>query len=285
MTKCLLFLALAAPFALFAQTSENSPFVGAWKLDVAKSTFKPGPPMKSETVTITSDGKVTVDGIGPNGDSETWSYTYSPGTEVPITGMPDSSVIEKRSGNTVEHTWKFGKGSLQGKGVVSDNGNVMTYTMDGTDEQGRHEHDVLIYEKTMASSAQGMQDNSLVPGVWKLNVAKSQFSPGPGPSSDTVTIGADHKVTVEEVRANGQNVNYSFTPSEGVAVPITGMQDATIMEKRIDSHTVEHTWKMGEMTLNGRAVISDDGKTMTYTMTGTAPDGTPVHNVEIYEKQ
>ena len=284
MRNSVVLLALAAPLVLLAQTADNDPFVGTWKLNVAKSKYSPGPAMKSETVTIGADGKVTVDGVETNGQPETWSYTYSAGNESPITGIPDSSVVEKRSGNRIEHTWKIGQGRFKGKGVLSDNGKTMTYTMDGTDEQGRHEHDLLMFEKAMASSP-GMEDTSAGPSTWKLNVAKSQFSPGPPPQSVTVTIGADRKTSVEEVGPNGQTLNYSFDHSEGTAVPITGMQDATISEKTIDPHTFEHTWKMGEMTLMGRGVISDDGKTLTYTMTGTTPDGKALHNVEIFDKQ
>jgi hypothetical protein len=40
-------------------------------------------------------------------------------------------------------------------------------------------------------------DNPFV-GTWKLNVAKSKFSPGPPPQSQTVTIGADNKVQAQQ---------------------------------------------------------------------------------------
>ena len=35
----------------------------------------------------------------------------------------------------------------------------------------------------------------------------------------------------------------------------------------------------------GKSVLSKNGKTMTYTLTGTDPDGKTVHNAEIFEKQ
>jgi hypothetical protein len=44
-------------------------------------------------------------------------------------------------------------------------------------------------------------------GTWKLNVAKSKFSPGPAPQSQTVTIGADNKVEVSGTDSEGQAVN------------------------------------------------------------------------------
>jgi len=137
-------LTMAVP--VLAQTS-NEAWFGTWKLNVAKSKFDPGPAPQSETVTIAPDGKVTVDDTQPDGTAQSWSYTYSEGTEVPITGMPNSSVKETRTARTVEHAWKFNGGSYTGKGVMAKNGKSFTYTMDGTDSQGRHEHNVSLYEK------------------------------------------------------------------------------------------------------------------------------------------
>src|SRR5260370_25423195 len=52
-------------------------------------------------------------------------------------------------------------------------------------------------------------------GTWKLNVAKSKFSPGPAPQSQTVTIGADNKVEVSGTDSEGQAVNWSYTATPG----------------------------------------------------------------------
>jgi hypothetical protein len=121
-------------------------------------------------------------------------------------------------------------------------------------------------------------------GTWKLNVAKSKFDPGPPPTSVTVTIAPD-KVSVEEVHANGKTESWSYTPSPGAPATITGMENSSVVEKRVNDRTMEHTWKMGQSTMQGRAVLSKDGKRMTYTLTGTSPEGKPVHNLEVYDKQ
>jgi hypothetical protein len=121
-------------------------------------------------------------------------------------------------------------------------------------------------------------------GTWKLNVAKSKFTPGPAPTSVTVTIASD-KVSVEEVHADGKTESWSYTPSPGSPATITGMENSSVIEKRVNDHTMEHTWKMGPSTMQGKAVLSKDGKKMTYTLTGTTQDGKPIHNVEIYDKQ
>jgi hypothetical protein len=138
--------ALIVPMALSAQKSKDA-WIGTWQLNVAKSTYTPGPGLRSETITIGSDGNVTVQGINSNGQAVTWSYTYSEGREVPITGMENASVIEKRTGKTLEHMWKMANAISTGKGVLSKNGKVMTYTLDGADSQGHHEHDVLVFDK------------------------------------------------------------------------------------------------------------------------------------------
>ncbi|MFL6351725.1 MAG: hypothetical protein ACJ74Z_07725 [Bryobacteraceae bacterium] len=132
-------------------------------------------------------------------------------------------------------------------------------------------------------SAQPAQNDRFV-GTWKLNIAKSKFSPGPPPTSATVTIAPD-KVSVEEVHADGKTENWSYTPSPGSPATITGMENASVIEKRVNDHTMEDTWKMGEGTMQGKAVLSKDGKRMTYTLTGNTPEGKPVHNVDVYEKQ
>jgi hypothetical protein len=140
-------LAFASAVLLAAQGDQNNPFVGTWKLNVAKSKFNPGPAPKAVTVTISADGKVSVDEENAEGKSLTWSYTSSADTAAPIEGMENSTVVEKRSGNTVDHDWKFGDTSMKGHGVLSKNGKTMTYTMTGTDSQGRPVHNVEIYNR------------------------------------------------------------------------------------------------------------------------------------------
>ncbi len=134
-----------------------------------------------------------------------------------------------------------------------------------------------------AQVTQSSQNDAFI-GTWKLNVAKSKFSPGPGAKSETVTITQD-KVSVEAEDANGKTENWSYTPTEGSTANITGLENSSVMTKKVNDRTIEHTWKMGDSTMHGRAVLSKDGKTMRYTMTGTTRDGKPIHDVETFEKQ
>ena len=129
-----------------ALVAADNPFVGTWKLNVAKSKFSPGPPLQSQTVTIGADNKVEVSGVDGKGQAVNWSYTLASGPAT-ITGIPDASVIETREGNTVDHTWTFGKATLKGHGVISKDGKTMIYTLQGTDADGKMVSDRSIYEK------------------------------------------------------------------------------------------------------------------------------------------
>ncbi len=140
----LLLMLFAGGIALLAQTS--NPFTGKWELNVAKSKYNPGPAPKSQTVTITDD-KTTVEGVDGNGKPVRWSFTPSQGTAVPIEGMENSTVDDRRSGNRVDDNWKVMGGNVHAHGVISNHGKTLKYTMIGTDGQGRAVHNVLIYEK------------------------------------------------------------------------------------------------------------------------------------------
>ena len=130
-----------------ALLAANDPFVGTWKLNVAKSKFQGGPPPQAETVMIAADGKVSVSETDGKGQTSNWSYTAVAGAEAAITGVPDSSVTEVRKENMVDHTWKFGKSTMKGHGVVSKSGKTMTYGMQGTDPEGKPFKNTELFEK------------------------------------------------------------------------------------------------------------------------------------------
>jgi hypothetical protein len=124
----------------------SSPLIGTWKLNVAKSTFSPGPAPQSETVVRGTDNKVTVSGVNEKGERENWSYVSTPGGS-PISGVPDATVVETRKGNIVDDVWKIGKATQRGHGVVSRDGRTMVYTISGTDADGKKMSNRSVYEK------------------------------------------------------------------------------------------------------------------------------------------
>ena len=131
-------------------------------------------------------------------------------------------------------------------------------------------------------------------GTWKLNVAKSKYSPGPPTKSQMRTVeaqGAGVKVSVEGVAADGSRVAYSYTTNyDGKDSPYTGVGTPsgadTVAITRIDANTVTYTGnKAGKVVQTGKAVVSKDGKVMTFTTKGTNAQGQPTNNVTVYEKQ
>jgi hypothetical protein len=129
------------------------PFVGTWKLNVAKSKFA-GPALKSATLkveaidnglrwigdTVDADGKAMID---------VWSGEYD-GKDYPLTGNPDSDTIaaKKIDVNTFDTVWKK-KGKVVGtaRAVVSKDGKTLTYTSKDKNTQGQDIITVEVYDK------------------------------------------------------------------------------------------------------------------------------------------
>jgi hypothetical protein len=129
-------------------------------------------------------------------------------------------------------------------------------------------------------------------GTWKLNLAKSKYSPGPPPKSSTVTYeaaGTGYKVSVRTEPASGATQEWSYsTMLDGKDSPITGNNPSadTIAAKRTDAHTIESVSKKGgKVTITARIVASADGRTRTNTQTGTNAQGQQVNNVLVFERQ
>jgi len=128
-------------------------------------------------------------------------------------------------------------------------------------------------------------------GTWQLNVAKSKFSPGPPPQSQTLKIeasGRGEKVTSEAVNADGTPTTTQYTANfDGKDYPLTGSQIADMVSlKRVDARTTERTDKKGDKVMTSiTRVVSADGKSMTATVKGTNAQGQSTSNVAVFEKQ
>ena len=133
-------------------------------------------------------------------------------------------------------------------------------------------------------------------GIWKLNVAKSKFSPGPPPKSQTVTVtpyGKDGvKLALEALNAKGEKLTIGYSAGyDGKEYPRTetgagAVSGQTVTLKRIDAHTAERiAYLAGKKLTTERWVITPDGKTRTVTQTGTNAAGQAVNVVMVYENQ
>jgi hypothetical protein len=137
------------------------------------------------------------------------------------------------------------------------------------------------------------QTNPLRAGVWKLNVSKSTYDPGPPPMSSTRKDEATAnrlKTTVEGVDAKGDRVAYSYDVKyDGKDYPIVGVGTPSGADSLAFTHVDDLTAE-GILKKNGKVVqvtttrLSKDGKTMTVMSKGTSATGKPTNNVTIWEK-
>jgi hypothetical protein len=147
---------------------------------------------------------------------------------------------------------------------------------------------VLVVADIVSVSAQTTDPRM---GTWKLNVAKSQFSPGPPPQSLLVKVepsGQGEKVSTEGVNADGTRTATQYTANfDGKDYPLTGSPVAdTVSLKRIDRRTTDRTdKKAGSVAQTLNRVVSQDGKTMTVTVKGKNAEGQEVNNTLVFEKQ
>jgi hypothetical protein len=128
-------------------------------------------------------------------------------------------------------------------------------------------------------------------GTWKLNVAKSKYSPGPGPKSLTIKLEATAdgiKLTSDGVNSEGKATHGEYVSKfDGKDVPWEGNPDAdTASAKKIDDNSYENIWKKeGKKTISAKVVVSKDGKTINTTQTGTDSKGRTVNNTLVWDRQ
>ncbi|MCI0423757.1 MAG: hypothetical protein L0312_31840 [Acidobacteria bacterium] len=147
---------------------------------------------------------------------------------------------------------------------------------------------VAVSVLVLGSIAQAADNQA---GTWKLNVAKSKYSPGPAPKEGTLTIESQAdglKFTIHGTDAEGKAVHFEMSPKyDGKDYPMTGNPDADMISmKKINDHTIETVSKKGgKPMLTVRSVVSKDGKTRTSTQKGTNAKGQKVSNTIVYDKQ
>ena len=127
-------------------------------------------------------------------------------------------------------------------------------------------------------------------GTWKLNEAKSKFSPGAIKNHTVVyeAAGDNVKVTVDGSDADGKPTHNEWTGKfDGKDYAVT---DDPTSDKRsyakIDERTLGlNVKKGGKLITSGRIVVSADGKSRTVTTRGTDPKGKKIKSSAVYDKQ
>jgi hypothetical protein len=150
----------------------------------------------------------------------------------------------------------------------------------------------------LALSASAVFGADMYAGTWKINIAKSTYSPGPPPKGPATTkieaVENGVKLTADTVNAQGQKGHVEFTVKfDGKDYPFTSLVDGKpapnvadmISGKRINDYTFETTTKLkGKPLVTVRTVASKDGKTETTTFTSVNAQGQKVNNVVLGER-
>lgn len=302
-TASFVFLAFTA--LSFAQGKPN--FSGTWKLNTAKSDFGPLPRPDTRTdviehadpalkisvsstgaqgaqnyvVNLTTDGKEATNSFGPNPAKSTATW--------------DGNKLQ------VNTNLKFNDQDVAIKSIwtLSPDGKTLTLNTHFTSPMGEADQ-TLIYDKqdggapamSQAPAATPAQTPTMTPampaggkpnlsGTWKLNVAKSDFGPIPGPTSQTDTIEHnDPLFKVHTVQSGGpqgdQDMTLSFTTDgKEVTNSIQGNDIKTITLWEGGNLTATSKLKIQDQDIGikGVYVLSPDGKTLTENVHFTSPMG------------
>jgi hypothetical protein len=127
-------------------------------------------------------------------------------------------------------------------------------------------------------------------GRWQLNLAKSTFSPGPGPKGQLRTYshaGDAEQLAAKGIDPNGKPTLVRYTARyDGKDYAITGSSGGDqISLKRIDELTTESTQKRdGEPVIITTRTVSADGKTLTVTTKGTNAGGETMNHRMVFDK-
>jgi len=143
-------LAMAAVTTVFAA----DPALGTWQLNLAKSSFSPGPPPKAQTRIYTESAQgitLTVNSTAADGKESTTTLTFKgDGTPVPVSGNPnfDTVSVKSISARSVKAT-QMRAGVTVGTAVrtVSKDGKTLTYKASGTDAKGAKYSSVEVYDR------------------------------------------------------------------------------------------------------------------------------------------
>jgi hypothetical protein len=144
-------------------------------------------------------------------------------------------------------------------------------------------------EGKTAQAAQHADEPVMLLGSWRLNVAKSRYSPGPPVREETRVYTRTPEGIIGLVTrtyADGRMERYEYNANFGGERMVTGNPDYdAVILRKLDEYTSAVTLThAGSVYGVGRRAISPDGKTLTLTFDRQSSENT-VHNVAVYEKQ
>jgi hypothetical protein len=149
-------MVVLAVFGLIGTLWAADPFVGTWKLSVAKSKVSnPGTMPKSEILKVEAalgnSTKWTYEGVDASGKPYTMvcSAKYD-GKDYPMTGMPsiDTWALKRIDATTCEHVGKKAEKEVaRGRIISSKDGKTLTMTVKETNPKGQGFTATWVWDK------------------------------------------------------------------------------------------------------------------------------------------
>lgn len=137
----------------FRATAEPPPqLIGTWRLNVARSKYSPGPPLRSETRVYarSAEGvKGVVSRVYADGRAERFEYMANFGKDIMVTGIPEyDSVTLRKVDELTSDAVLSHAGNVYGvaRRSIAVDGRTMTITFDRKSQEIRI-HNVAFYEK------------------------------------------------------------------------------------------------------------------------------------------
>jgi len=126
-------------------------------------------------------------------------------------------------------------------------------------------------------------------GTWKLNEAKSKIAAGAVKNHTVVyeAVGDQIKVTVDGTDGAGNAVHNEWTGKfDGKDYPLVGdpTADSRAYRKQGARTLLMTVKKDGKVTINGRIVVTANGKSRTVTTYGTDANGKRFKTTAVYDK-
>ena len=150
---------LVFAFALFAASAsaqQDDPWLGTWKVNIAKSKYDPGPVPTTASTTKREalpggQFKTTTDGVNAQGQKTHTEFTFKPdGKDYPITGDQNFDIQSVRNFGTntrVVVSKKNGQVVRMIRTVLSPDGKSYTNSTISINAQGQVSHNIQVYEK------------------------------------------------------------------------------------------------------------------------------------------
>jgi hypothetical protein len=258
--------------------AQSEPFLGAWELNLAKSSITRGAVPKNQVIiNVAEPGgfKTTRASLNQDGTSvEVHHYRFDGKFQQTEGGDPREISYKRLNPNTIERTTKRNGEITVGTEEVSSDGKTLTVKQPGN---------VRIFNAAPTAKGEPFL------GIWELNPARSSFTRGAAPRRQTFVMipepGGFKSVRATISDAGVPNTELHHYNFDGKFHETEGGDQRALSFKRVDQNTIDETARRnrnGQVQVSERRIdVSKDGKTMTI----NSPQAAGANDIRVYEKK